>query len=255
MKREKVALLLRGGISNTYGKLVLKDDIKNKSYVNFKCVKAGLEKHLFSCNEQYDFDIFIHSWNIDLQEELNLLYSPKLSLFEDNEIYRNQINKVLNNCNVSEQYYNQVSQALAIKKSFELVKNNINNYKYVIFYRPDVLLWKNLDLESYDLDTIYCNGYGNGQGDFHFVMSAQNAQRFYLIYDFLSADNPPFEHQFISNHVRNFLKTEIVCDNIQAGVFQEVVRKLRNSIDLKYLREEQLPDYNISINEICSYNF
>ena len=50
MNSKKIAILLRGGISNTYGKLTLDEDMKSKNYVNFTCVKNSLYKHIVEKN-------------------------------------------------------------------------------------------------------------------------------------------------------------------------------------------------------------
>jgi hypothetical protein len=255
MTTDKIALILRGGISNTRGKLSIDKNIDNKDYVNFKCVKNSLYKHLILNNKNYNFDFYVHSWNLDLKQDLIELYNPKNSSFENNELYINDIKDKLSKCNASLEFYNQASQALAIKKSFELIKDSLYDYKYIIFYRPDVLLWKNLDLSRYDIDNIYCNNYGDGQGDFHFVMSSRNAEKFSLVYDYLCEDNPPIDHIYIPKYSEKSMGKKILCDNIEAGVHQEVVRKLQNSLDCGYLSAKDLFNYDISVNEIESYTF
>lgn len=254
MKTKKAALILRGGISNTYGKLSISNDARNKDYINFRCVKNSLQKHLIDYNSEFHFDTYIQSWNIELREDLVNLYNPISTIFEDNSIYAEEFKQILIKCETNEKHYNQVSQALSIKKSFQLVKN-VDRYDCIIFYRPDVLVWKNIDLDKYNLNKIYCNNYGYGQGDFHFIMSPSNARKFHLVYDFLSKENPPIDHMYIPKHVRDFTGQEILCDNIESGVDQEVVRKLKNSVNLGYLDPNILHLYDISLEEINSYNF
>jgi hypothetical protein len=253
MNSKKIAILLRGGISNTYGKLTLDEDMKSKNYVNFTCVKNSLYKHIVEKNINYDFDFFIHSWNTDLEEELKNLYNPVNSSFEDNGIYKDTINNKLRECEVSSNFYNQVSQTISIQNSFKLIEDIAHQYEYVIFYRPDALLWKDIDLSSYDTNNIYCNNYGDGQGDFHFVMSPENAKVFSSVYNSLSKTNPPTDHLYIPKYLEDALNTKALCDSIEAGKDQEIVRKLKNSIDCKYLNIESLSIYGISIDEINSY--
>ena len=55
----------------------------------------------------------------------------------------------------------------------EYSKEKDVKYDLIISYRYDVLLWKDLNLNSYiDLDnTVYVNAHVNCDGDFHFIMN------------------------------------------------------------------------------------
>ena len=251
----KVAFLLRGGISTSSGKLSINEN--SKKYVNYKSTKISIDKHIIDTNLDLKFDFFIHSWNEDLQDDLISLYNPIRYSFENNHIYYDDINSKLNECNSPLEFYNQASQALSIEKVSKLLidhcaQNNIT-YDYVIFYRPDILLWKDLFLDKYDLDNIYCNNYLDGKGDFHFVMSFENFKKFYLIFQNLNINNPPIPHIYIYQYVKNTLNQEILCDNIVAGTDQEVIRKLRSVVEDQKIDVNILSSYNLSLEQINTY--
>ena len=251
----KVAFLLRGGISTTSGKLSINEN--SKKYVNYKSAKISIEKHIVKTNLNFKFDFFIHSWNKDLENDLISLYNPIASSFEDNNIYHNDINNKLNECNSPLEFYNQTSQALSIEKVSQLLINycieNNTTYDYVIFYRPDILLWKDLFLKEYSFNNIYCNNYLDGKGDFHFVMSFENFKKFYLIFQNLNVSNPPIPHMYIYQYVKNTLNQEILCDNIVAGTDQEVIRKLRNIVEDQRIDLNVLSSYDLCLEEINTY--
>ena len=56
---KKVAFILRGAIA-----------MSNKKYVYYPAAQKSIQKHIFDCNPDYNFDTYIQSWNIDLKQEL-----------------------------------------------------------------------------------------------------------------------------------------------------------------------------------------
>ena len=103
----------------------------------------SIKKHIIDPNiNRYDFDIFVHCWSYDLENEIIKLYQPKKYLFEDNKVYNDEITKLCKN----ENDFGGISQALTIKKSIELKEEyeKINNFQYdiVIIYRYDIFYGK-----------------------------------------------------------------------------------------------------------------
>lgn len=61
-----------------------------------------------------------------------------------------------------------------MKEEYE--RHNGIKYDMVVLYRPDVLLWKDMDLASYDVsEGVFVNAHPNFGGHFHFVMSSSDA--------------------------------------------------------------------------------
>lgn len=228
--KKKVSVCMRGGIS-TYENL-FDSKLINKNYIDyFKCYESIYE-HIIRPNENdYTFDFFCHCWNTDLEKEIINLYKPLNHKFENNEIYREEIDK-LSKVNPGSHNYSGISQALTIKKSIELkeeyeIKNNIK-YDLVILYRYDVLLWKNMDLNKYANlnEVIYVNAHPNEGGDFHFVMNNEKSKDFKYLFDSLYKGHRHSVHEWIKNYIVLFMKLKCVSDSIVPGKHQEVYRKM-----------------------------
>jgi len=111
----------------------------------------------------------------------------------------------------------------------ELVEGTGARYDVVVLYRPDVLLYKDMDLATYDVDAcVYVNAHPEGNGDFHFVMSMANASAFKGLYASATDGNPCRVHYWIKNYVENYLHLPLRMDALAPGphAAQEVMRKL-----------------------------
>jgi hypothetical protein len=243
---KKVALCMRGAVGKVSGDLPMAGDLYNSSkYLNYTQCYNSIVRHILEPNKHlYDIDIFQHCWSVDLEKELVELYKPKAYIFEDNRKYNEEIGKLCRNPND----FSGISQALAIKKSIEIKeayeKQNTISYDIVILYRYDVLLWKNIDISTYDLTSlnIYVNGDINS--DFHFIMNNKNANTFKYLYNSILYNNPHRIHFWISNYIVHYMKVPVYADTIMPGRFQEVIRKIWEfSINKGYLSLEQFNSY------------
>jgi hypothetical protein len=251
---KNVAIIIRGAVSKSSGKIKKINEIyDNVDYINFQCVYNSIKKHIIDVNLEFKFDFFIHSWSFDLENKLNSIYNPKLFLYENNSFYNDLINEKLETCGKNKDLFSQVSQSLSISKSCQIFTeystNNKLNYEYVILYRPDVIIWKDLKLNEYEKNNIYCNSFQDMKGDFHFVFTPDKIIGFTSLFDGISINNPPIPHEFIKKHLVENCKFNLLNDNIVAGQHQEVVRKL-NLLDDKNF----LTNYGITLDEIKSYN-
>ena len=252
--KKRVSICLRGSISKYNTNFRLQNQLYNHgNYINIDAVKNSIFKHIIEPNEKYfDFDFFIHSWNEDLQDRLINLYNPKKYSFEDNNIY---IDEIVNKINQKFEF-GGVSQLLTIKKSIELKEEweRTNDLKYdiVMIYRPDVLLWKDINLDNYIINdnNIYVNAHVNGNGDFHFLMNNINSNKFKKIYDWININNFFVVHQSIKQYVINELNKNLLMDNIIPGLHQEVFRKLKNCINNKNIDASLLINYGITDDDI-----
>jgi hypothetical protein len=256
---KNVAFLLRGAISKTKGAMMTPSSLySSDEYVDFNSCQISIKKHIVDINPDYNFDFFIQSWNPDLKNDLLLLYNPIDYIFENNDDYKDSMCKILEKTQTDLVYYSNLSQLLSIKLVCNLVENYIKktNKKYDLFviYRPDLLLWKNMYLNEYDISKIYCNNNaGSNTGDFHFVMSYDNMLKFKNIYDAVSINLKPIHHEVIPSYINKQQDVILVPDNIKAGIDQEVIRKL-NSI--KYRAPTLLsilPEYGLTEKQIDRY--
>jgi hypothetical protein len=236
---KKVAICLKGAVSKkgkTHDRFYNSGDLyRDGEYVNYVAVRNSIFKHIVLSNKGYDFDFFLHGWNLDLKDELIKIYEPKKFLFENNINYNDVIGSVITNSND----FGGVSGGLSLKKSLELreiyeIESN-EKYDIVIIYRYDVLLWKDMKLDNYDVSkSIYVNGwYGNCNGDFHFLMSYENAYKFKYLYNSITTyNNSHMFHYWIKNYVINILNCDLKEDDITAGVFQEHMRVIGDTPSL-----------------------
>lgn len=237
----KVAFLLKGAISKTTGKSSLPDDVyRDGPYVDFASGADSIKKHIVEANPDCEFDFFLHTWHPDLSDDLISLYNPIKHSFEWNSVYKNTILEVLNTAQLlpkPERFYGQVSMCISFKRVTELLQSYVEEthteYELVIFYRYDVLLWKDMKLSEYSPANLYVNADTKGHhvGDFHFVMNYDNALEFGLgLYDSISENNPPRDHKVIKGYVQNYMNKRLTMDNIIAGEHQEVIRKLPKTV-------------------------
>ena len=217
---KKVAFCLKG---------MIKKNNKGE-YLDIQRCKKSIDKYIIEQNPNYQFDFFCQCWNEDLEDTLKSLYKPKMLLCEDNNKFSNEISEKYNSS--SNQFFNQVSHSLAIKKCIEIkenyeIQNNLQ-YDIVILYRYDLLLWKEILLDKYILnkDNIYVNAHINCNGDFHFILNNNNSKLFKNLYYSPKNGNVPKEHYWIKNYIINYLKKNLIMDDIVPGRYQELINKL-----------------------------
>lgn len=248
----KIAICLRGAISKIGGAFTTYNNFKSQaSYINYQACYNSTVKHILEANSDCHFDFFIHSWNPDLQSNLIKLYNPKGFLFENNDLYKEEINTKIKTPND----YGGISASLSMKKSIELLNDN---YDLIILYRPDVLLMQDIDFSLYHQDKIYVNGALGPDGwtnDFHFIMNVDNIMKFKSLYDSIELGNHHNTHYWINNFVKNIMGKKLTPDTIQPGLHQEVLRKVY-STTIKHFNVpmENLLQYGLTKEEILLYS-
>lgn len=228
----KVAILLRGAMSTLTGRFCTQGSLYNNTkFIDYVACYNSIVEHIINANPNYSFDFYIQSWNPSLQSELVSLYKPIASIFENNDIYSTEINTHLNNTRQPPSNYGINSHFKSISKVARLLLASERHYDKVILYRPDLLLYKDMILDTYDNDKIYVNGHINCGGDFHFVMNMENIALFVNLYETTKSINPVTTHELhgkIKVFVEYFLKKQLYMDSIIPGLHQEVLRKLRS---------------------------
>jgi hypothetical protein len=236
---KKVAVCLKGAVSKkgkTHDRFYHPNEVyRDGEYIDFLAVSKSIFKHIVNANTDYEFDFFLHGWNFDLESKLIEIYNPKKYLFENNTNYNTVISSFISKSDD----FGGVSGGLSIKKTLELKEIHeieVNTeYDIVIIYRYDVLLWKDMVLNEYDVDKyIYVNKwYGECNADFHFVMSNKNSRKFKYLYDSVVLYNNFHKfHYWIKNYVINILKCDLKEDDITAGIFQEHMRVIGDTPSL-----------------------
>ena len=85
-------------------------------------------------------------------------------------------------------------------------------------------------------------------------MNYKNMLKFAKIYDEFCPSLQPIVHQCTKMYVDKYLNIPYKQDDISAGIDQEVVRKAINLIEKANINYDKLLLYNISEEEILSYN-
>jgi hypothetical protein len=251
----RIALCLRGAVSRRSGDSMTKGSIYfDNNYVNYKAVFNSISKHILNANAHHDIDIMLQSWNKDLRQVMLEMYRPIRFAFEDNRNYQEEI---LKRCSEYKDF-SGVSQALSIrnvidlKESYESEKSF--NYDMVVLYRPDVLLWKDMILDDYDLSAgVFVNGHPGGGGDFHFIMSSEDSKSFKYLYDSPLNGNPHEVHSWIRVYREKYKGRKVIRDDFVPGLHQEVARphKMRQeSLDRHGIDPSVFLEYGMTIEDL-----
>tara|TARA_Y100000389_G_C17341766_1_gene453732 strand:+ start:261 stop:653 length:393 start_codon:yes stop_codon:yes gene_type:complete len=119
-------------------------------------------------------------------------------------------------------------------------EQNSIEYDYVISYRPDGLLYKDLHLEKYTHDVVFVNSDTNE--DYHFVMTYENAKLFKNMFG---------SKKTIPQFVQVDMQKQLVADDIKCGKDQEILRKIKSScVDKGYKTPEFFNKYGLTNEQI-----
>jgi hypothetical protein len=253
---EKVAILFWGTIGKKLHSVSNYGDIYSSEfggYVNYKATFKSIKKYIIDVNKNCEFDFFSHLWCYDLKQNLMDLYNFKDCVFEDNKIYWDEINSKVIETQVLPIRFGWISALLSIKKGCELLKkySENNNIKYdrVIIYRPDALLYKQMNLSEYNIKSTYCSGDANWGGDFHFVMSYENMLKFMNAYDYISIDMKPDNHLYLKEYVTKILNwslnSDYIMDAIRPPQDQEILRKINTPIEKNCIKKEDIIEFGL----------
>ena len=126
---------MRGAVSTDHRFLDPGSLYTNTNYIDYKICYDTIQQRIIDANsDNCDIDTFCHCWNVDLEDELTELYKPKKKLFENNNLYHDEILRHTQ----SPGEFGYVSHALSVKKSIilkeEYEKEHNIQYDYVILY-------------------------------------------------------------------------------------------------------------------------
>jgi len=253
MSKKKAALCIRGAIAKKSKRCDTMGEIYTdpSGYVKYSSVYKSILKHIILANPEYDVDIFLHCWNVDLEEELVSMYKPAKYLFEDNNKYSDEINS---RCLVPKDF-GGISQALSIQKVLELQEGhaatNGVRYDIIVLFRPDVLIWKDMIFSTYDLEYFYTDGHEGNNGDILFVMSSEYATLFKDLYLSLTYGNKHVQHEWIKSFVIRYCNIPIQGCALIPGKHFEVLRHIyQTSITNGYITYDTLREYDILPSDI-----
>lgn len=242
---ERVAICLRGAVAKMSTRFPHENQVyATGEYVNYVAVKNSIQRHIVDCNKSVQFDFFIHCWSFDLENSLISLYQPKKWKFEDNRQYSNDIRKGISDPN----HFGQLSWVLSMKKVLELVDDS---YDRIILLRPDVLLWKDMQMDLYDTNSIYVNKWIDERGDFHFVFGQEHKELFENMFTSAIRGNLCFGEGWVKKCILEDGRFNFKSDTIQAGLHEEVLRQLKlTSISVHKIHPDFFLQYGLTSEEI-----
>ncbi len=257
---KRVALVFRGGVSKrsgnthkSYGKY--EHEEQKYAYITYSATEKGLRKNIIENNPDYEIDYFIHSWNTDLQEELDKLYQPKSSIYESNSKYYDELTELMSRC--EEGYFGTASQYISLRNGIDLLEKYVEKtktkYDLIISWRLDVLLYGTVDLNSYDGDYFYINKdpYNTMDLDLHFVTGYHNRHLMKQIYQNIDKDCPPKPHGIIVNYFNKIGRPDLLkSDGIVYRQHNEMIRALIWHYKDNRITKEQLELYGLTVEDI-----
>lgn len=142
----KVALCLYGLVGGKVGK-----DGKGGN-VDYMIAYEHYKKHIFDKN---NIDVFIHSWSVDLKNELKEIYRPQRSIFQKQKRF------TWFDRNNNDQKHRAYSRWYSSKKTIELKREyEIKNgfvYDWVMVSRLDLAFFTDVIFDRYNPDYFYAS--------------------------------------------------------------------------------------------------
>ena len=179
---------------------------------------TSTQKHVIDTNPE--IDIFIHTWNDDLVDEMTNYYSPKKIVAEPQKIF--EIPKHLpNNSRVQNHYSRWYSNQRVIELKSCYETENKFTYDLVIVTRFDLWWAVDIDFSVYDpsffwVPVVYHNyggnpvkyGWPNRTNEFYdqiFMSNSSIVDIFYTLYDYLDEYTKPGQCESWNNISSHFL--------------------------------------------------
>lgn len=217
---KKYAICLHGLVGNIVGK-------SGSSDVGAETVLRIAHQHWDRYfMTPYNTDIFIHSWNTDLEPELKRFFSPKSMIVEKQKTFEIPDwilgDEKRKQNHYSKWYSNKESVDLMLKYQIE---NNFT-YDFAMIARFDIAWQKPIVLSQLNPSKFYIGGWIRNPlskvKDFWFIGSPKNIKRFSTIYDRIeeynsSKVNAISKANGISNHkmaARHLLNLELDLESL-----------------------------------------
>lgn len=166
----KIAIITIGGIEtkkNIGEKNLLQREYNNTAEFIYPC-KYSFDKHIVNVNKNHTFDFYLSNWVININNENTIKNT------------QNMIN-IYNPIDYNFQNYKNISReqsyVLSMKYGLNIALKKYN-YEYIFFIRPDVLIWKDINISEINYNLIYRNNGVAHAGDFIFYMNLNNAIKF-----------------------------------------------------------------------------
>ena len=143
--------------------------------INFKESFESIKKYIINCNKKYQFDIYFHTWDNSEKKKIIKFLKPVKYQFEKTIDFSSVINntdrfKVFLNkeytgvVNEKKYLHSLYSRFYSLWKSI-LIVNNIEDYKFVISLRFDLILKKKIEFNNLNNKYLICSKFIEFQDD------------------------------------------------------------------------------------------
>jgi hypothetical protein len=150
-------------------------------------------KHVLDVN---DVDVFIHTWNPELEKDLVNLYQPKAAAFEAMVMYDATPTKK----HGIYSRWSSFKRAVELKRRYE--EEHGFTYDFVMVARFDLIFFRDVRFADYDPEKFYVPGWDGdpnvGVSDLWFFSGSRAMDRFATLFDSLDGYLRTCE---LSNHV------------------------------------------------------
>jgi len=165
-------------------------------------------------------DVFIHSWTVDLKDELVQLYKPRKYIFEQQIMFDKAATY---KHSIYSRWYS-LKKVVELKQKYELE----NNFKYdcVMITRFDLGFYRDVNFNEFDMNYFYAPTWEEsicwreGIEDLWFFSNSEFIDKFSTLYDYLDQYfliNPnPSNHWLAKHHLEKlelFKKTKYIFRN------------------------------------------
>lgn len=134
--------------------------------VTFETESDLYKQHILNIN---DCDVFMHSWSVDVEEQLRRIYSPKLASFQSSETFvtptlgerfKDFKKKLRGKTRELHRVNNIYSRWATFKRAIDLVsryeQDTNTQYDFIMISRFDMSLFVDIDFSQLDPERFYC---------------------------------------------------------------------------------------------------
>jgi len=266
LRKPKIAFCIFGLVGGVKGKsgenLAGSEEVLNIGFDHYK-------KHIFEKNS--NIDVFIHTWNIDLKEQIVKLYKPKKSEFQT-QISFEVPDYVKGEYRRKQNHYSRwysTKKVIELKTQYE--KENDFEYDLIFLTRFDIAWEKDLDFSKIDPQYFYVADYfqvkpllglfqwrsgypyqEEGLADLWFISNSENMNIFSTLYDYLNkytdTGNCPYSpntgisnHNLVSYHLKQkaiIKKLRFIFEHYGPDEVDPLVRKKYFGINIINIKED-----------------
>lgn len=247
----KIAFLLYGGISEKHNRF--NPESKQHDYVNFKLSYEHFKKYVMRPSGDV-LDVFMHLRvpEKQIQKELTNLYKPILFRFDEDYSSKSLYEYIGNISNTSRTVVSQwhsISKGLRLVKDVEMERGE--KYSHIYITRPDVLIWKPVNIRKYCKDVFYFNNCfepfvpHSCLADFHFVIGSDMKSYFIDILHYFETGQAHFWNgrgsvMGIANFVTNIVRASWSSDHVVVQRHEEILRKKATLYEKEYFQKKAM---------------